>query len=35
MPSAVIGEYTARKAQGDTGHTLHREYNWTKDFDEE
>ena len=35
MPSAVIGEYTARKAQGDTGHTLHREYNWTKAFDEE
>ena len=35
MPSAVIGEYTARKAQSDTGHTLHREYNWTKAFDEE
>ena len=35
MPSAVIGEYTARKAKSDTGHTLHREYNWTKAFDEE
>ena len=35
MPSAIIGEYTARKAQSDTGHTLHREYNWTKAFDEE
>ena len=35
MPSAVIGEYTARKAQSDTGRTLHREYNWTKAFDEE
>lgn len=35
MPSAVIGEYTARKGQSDTGHTLHREYNWTKAFDEE
>lgn len=35
MPSAVIGEYTACKAQSDTGHTLHREYNWTKAFDEE
>lgn len=35
MPSAVIGEYTARKTQSDTGHTLHREYNWTKAFDEE
>lgn len=35
MPSAVIAEYTARKAQSDTGHTLHREYNWTKAFDEE
>ena len=35
MPSAVIGEYTARKAQSDTGHTLHREYNWTKAIDEE
>ena len=35
MPSAVIGEYTARNAQSDTGHTLHREYNWTKAFDEE
>ena len=29
MPSAII------KAQSDTGHTLHREYNWTKAFDEE
>ena len=35
MPSAVIGEYTARTAQRDTGLTLHREYNWTKAFDEE
>ena len=35
MPSTIIGEYTARKAQSDTGHTLHREYNWTKAFDEE
>ena len=35
LPSAIIGEYTARKDQSGTGHTLHREYNWTKAFDEE
>ena len=35
MPSAIIGEYTARKAQSDSAHAVHKEYNWTKVFDEE
>ena len=35
MPSAVIGEYTARNAQSDSAHAVHKEYNWTKVFDEE
>ena len=35
MPSAIIGEYTARKAQSDSAHAVHKEYNWTKVFDED
>ena len=35
MPSAVIGEYTARKTQNDTGRAPQKSYNWTQVFDEE
>ena len=33
MPAAVIGEYTARKAQNDP-RAVHKEYNWVKAFEE-
>lgn len=33
MPAAVIGEYTARKAQNDP-HAVHKEYDWVKAFEE-
>ena len=35
MPSAVIGAYTARRDQNDSGRPARKEYNWTKVFDEE
>ena len=35
MPAAVIGEYTARKAQSETSHAPRKEYDWAKAFDEE
>ena len=33
MPAAVIGEYTARKAQNDP-RAVHKEYDWVKAFEE-
>lgn len=33
MPAAVIGEYTARKAQNDP-RVVHKEYDWVKAFEE-
>lgn len=33
MPAAVIGEYTARKAQNDS-RAVHKEYDWVKAFEE-
>ena len=33
--SAVIGAYTARRDQNDSGRPARKEYNWTKVFDEE
>lgn len=33
MPAAVIGEYTARKAQNDP-RSVHKEYDWVKAFEE-
>lgn len=33
MPAAVIGEYTARKAQNDP-RAIHKEYDWVKAFEE-
>ena len=35
MPSAIIGEYAARKAQNEGDRQPKKEYNWTKAFDEE
>ena len=35
MPSAIIGEYAARKAQNEGDCQPKKEYNWTKAFDEE
>ena len=35
MPAAVIGEYTARKAQKENPRTPKKDFNWTKVFDEE
>ena len=35
MPSSVIGEYAARKAQNEGDRQPKKEYNWTKAFDEE
>lgn len=35
MPSAIIGEYAARKAQNEGDHQPKKQYNWTKAFDEE
>ena len=35
MPSAVIGAYTARRDQNDSGRPARKEYNWTKVFEEE
>ena len=35
MPSAIIGEYAARKAQNEGDRQPKKEYNWTKAFDDE
>ena len=35
MPSAIIGEYAARKAQNEGDRQPKKEYNWTKAFEEE
>lgn len=35
MPSAIIGEYAARKAQNEGDRQPKKEYNWTEAFDEE